>query len=175
MTREEKVVAIEELRGMLVDSSFIYVADSSDMDVASINDFRRAAHNKGVTVKVAKNTLIQKALEHASEDKGFAKLYDVLKGQSTLLLSENPKAAALLLEEFRKTSEKPLLKAAYIDTDVYVGDDKIKNLTKLRSKEEMVGEIIGLLQSPIKNVVGALKSGGSTIASLVKALEEREG
>lgn len=178
MTREGKAEIIAELRGMLEDSSFVYLADSSDMTVAKVNDFRRACFEKGIKVKVAKNTLIQKALESVDAEKGFDKLFPVLKGQSTLMISENPKAPAVLIKEFRKTGgddvERPLLKAAYIDTDVIIGDDQLDSLTKLRSKEEIIGEVITLLQSPIKNVIGAIKSGGSTVASLVKALEERE-
>lgn len=175
MTREEKAVIIEELRDMLVDSSFIYLADSSEMTVAKVNDFRRACFQKGIKVKVAKNTLIQKALEGADESKNFAALFPQLKGQSTLLISENPKAPAQLIKDFRGEDAKPMLKAAYIDTDVIVGDDKLSALTKLRSKEEVLGEVIGLLKAPMQRVVGAVQSGGATIAGLVKALEEREG
>lgn len=176
MTREEKAGVIDELHEMLNGQSFIYLADSSDMTVAKVNDFRRACFEKGIKVKVAKNTLIQKALEKAGEE--YNDLFPVLKGQSTLMISENPKAPAVLIKEFRKDGgdeERPLLKAAYIDSDVIVGDDQLETLTKLRSKEEIIGEVIQLLQSPIQRVVGAIQSGGSTVASLVKALEEREG
>ena len=129
--------------------------------------------DKGISVKVAKNTLIQKALEDAPESKGYAALFDILKGPTTILISSNPKAPAKLLEEFRKTEDRPLLKAAYIDTSVFIGDDQLASLVKLKSKEEMVGEIIGLLQSPSKRIASQLTATGSKIAGIVKTLEER--
>ena len=175
MTREEKAIAIAELKEDLGNASFIYLADSSTMTVARINNFRRLCFQKGVQVKVAKNTLIKKALEEQDAEKGFEALYDSLKGQTTLLISDNPKAPAELLKEFRETDERPLLKAAYIDSDVFVGDDKIKELTKLKSKEELLSDIIGLLLSPAKNIATQLDTPGSKLASLVQVLAEREG
>jgi large subunit ribosomal protein L10 len=173
MTRDEKAVAIEELEKELGETPFFYLADSSTMTVAKINSFRRACYNQGITVKVAKNKLIQKALERYPESKGYAALYEVLHGPTTILISSNPKAPALLLEEFRKTDERPILKAAYIDSSVYIGDDQLKPLTKLKSKEEMIGEIIGLLQSPMQRVASQITATGTKIAGIVKTLEER--
>ncbi len=177
MTRDQKTNTIEELKEKFSNNNFFYVADSSAMTVAKINDFRRACYDKDITVKVYKNTLIQKALESFGEEKGFAPLYDTLKGQSTLLFSETANLPAKVLEEFRKGDKsdnpKPALKAAYIDSDVYVGDDQIKSLASLKSKEDLIGDVMLLLQSPIKNVVGSLQSGGNTISGLLKALEER--
>ncbi len=175
MTKEDKSAAIAELKSELVDTPFFYLADSSTMTVAKINNFRRQCFAQGIKVKVAKNTLIRKALEGQPESKGYAGLFEVLHGPTTILISDNPKAPALLLEAFRKTEERPLLKAAYIDSSVYVGDDQIKPLTKLKSKEEMVGEIIGLLQSPGRRLASQIKATGSKIAGIVKTLEEREG
>lgn len=175
MTREEKTAAIAELQEELGASPFFYLADSSTLPVAKINKFRRLCFEKGIKVKVAKNTLIRKALENESESKGYAGLFDSLSGPTTILISSNPKAPAQLLEEFRKTEERPILKAAYIDSSVYVGDDQIAVLTKLKSKEEMIGEIIGLLQSPGRRLAAQLTATGSKIAGIVKTLAERDG
>jgi large subunit ribosomal protein L10 len=173
MTREEKTVAIEELKEELGNSSFFYLTDSSTLTVAKINKFRRMCFEKGITVKVAKNTLIKKALENEPESKGYAALFGSLHGPTTILISSNPKAPAKLLEEFRKTEERPLLKAAYIDSSVYIGDDQLATLVKLKSKEEMIGEIIGLLQSPGRRLASQITASGSKVAGIVKALAER--
>ncbi len=175
MTRDEKTAAIAELKEELGSSPFFYLTDSSTLTVAKINKFRRMCFDQGITVKVAKNTLIQKALESEPESKGYAALYGSLSGPTTILISSNPKAPAKLLEDFRKTEERPLLKAAYIDSSVYIGDDQLATLVKLKSKEEMVGEIIGLLQSPGRRLASQLTASGSKIAGIVKTLEEREG
>ncbi|MEZ4919094.1 MAG: 50S ribosomal protein L10 [Saprospiraceae bacterium] len=173
MTREEKAVAIAELKEELGNSPFFYLADSSTMTVAKINKFRRMCFEKGVKVKVAKNTLIEKALQDQDESKGFAGLFESLKGQTTLLISPNPKAPAQLLEEFRKTDDYPVLKAAYIDSSIYVGDDQLKTLTKLKSKEELLGDILGLLMSPAKTLASQLNATGSKVAGVVQVLAER--
>lgn len=174
MTREEKTAAIEELKEELGNTPFFYLTDSSTLTVAKINKFRRMCFEQGIKVKVAKNTLIKKALETAPESKGYAGLYDSLHGPTTILISANPKAPAKLLEEFRKTEEKPLLKAAYIDSSVYVGDEQLAVLTKLKSKEEMIGEIIGLLQSPARRLASQITASGSKLAGIVKTLAERD-
>ncbi|HLP92731.1 MAG TPA: 50S ribosomal protein L10 [Saprospiraceae bacterium] len=173
MTREEKTVAIEELKEELGNSSFFYLTDSSTLTVAKINKFRRMCFEKGITVKVAKNTLIKKALENEPESKGYAALFGSLHGPTTILISSNPKAPAKLLEEFRKTEERPILKAAYIDSSVYIGDEQLATLVKLKSKEEMIGEIIGLLQSPGRRLASQITASGSKVAGIVKALAER--
>jgi large subunit ribosomal protein L10 len=173
MTREDKSAAIAELKEELSGTPFFYLADSSTLPVAKINKFRRMCFEKGITVKVAKNTLIQKALEGEPESKGYAALFEALHGPTTILISSNPKAPAKLLEEFRKTEERPLLKAAYIDSSVFIGDDQLASLVKLKSKEEMIGEIIGLLQSPAKRIASQITATGTKIAGIVKTLEER--
>lgn len=173
MTREEKSAAIEELKEELGSTPFFYLTDSSTLTVAKINKFRRMCFEQGIKVKVAKNTLIKKALESEPESKGFAALYGSLHGPTTILISSNPKAPAKLLEEFRKTEERPLLKAAYIDSSVFIGDEQLASLVKLKSKEEMIGEIIGLLQSPARRLASQITASGSKIAGIVKALEER--
>jgi large subunit ribosomal protein L10 len=173
MTRDDKAAAIAELKEELLGTPFFYLADSSTMSVAKINKFRRMAFEKGISVKMAKNTLIKKALEAEPDSKGYSGLFDSLHGPTTILVSPNPKAPAQLLEEFRKTESHPLLKAAYIDSSVFVGDDQIAALTKLKSKEEMVGVIIGMLQSPGRRLAGQLTATGSKLAGIVKTLEER--
>lgn len=174
MTREDKSAAIAELREELSSSPFFYLADSSTLPVSKINKFRRLCFEKGITVKVAKNTLIRKALEDAPAEKGYQALFDALAGPTTIMISSNPKAPAQIIEDFRKTAERPLLKAAYIDTAVFLGDDQLKALTQLKSKDEMVGEIIGLLQSPARRLASQLKATGGKLAGIVKTLEERE-
>ena len=139
----------------------------------STTNLRRACFKAGVKLEVVKNTLLAKAME--GSDKDFGDLSQTLVGNTSLMFSETGNAPAKVIKEFRKKSDRPLLKGAYIEESVYVGDDQLENLVNIKSKEELLGEIIGLLQSPAKNVISALKSGGSTIAGIVKTLSEREG
>jgi len=171
MTREEKSQVIEQLTAQLSENPTIYLADISGLDAGATSNLRRACFKAGVTLSVVKNTLLSKAME--SSDKEFGELQDVLKGNTSLMLSETGNAPAKVIKEFRKKSEKPLLKGAYIEEAVYLGDNQLENLVNIKSKEELIGDIIGLLQSPAKNVISALKSGGSTIAGIVKTLQER--
>lgn len=173
MTREDKTAAIAVLTEELSNTPFFYLADSSTLTVAKINKFRRMAFEKNIKVKVAKNTLIQKALESQPESKGYAALYEVLNGPTTILICSNPKAPAKLITEFRKSEERPILKAAYIDSSVYLGDEQLAILSKLKSKEEVIGEIIGLLQSPARTLASQITATGSKLAGIVKTLEER--
>ncbi|MAB58360.1 MAG: 50S ribosomal protein L10 [Aequorivita sp.] len=173
MTREEKSQVIETLTAQLSDNANIYLADISGLDAGNTTNLRRACFKAGVQLAVVKNTLLKKAME--SSDKDFGELKDILKGNTSLMFSETGNAPAKVIKEFRKKSDKPLLKGAYIQESIYVGDNQLDSLVELKSKDELVGEIIGLLQSPAKNVISALKSGGSTIAGLVKTLSEREG
>ena len=173
MTRAEKTTAIAELKEKFSNNSFFYLTDSSTLTVEQVNKLRRLCFEKGVEMKVVKNTLAIKALEDAPEEKGYAGLFDSLKGPTAIMFTETANVPAKIIKEFREDGERPILKAAYIDTSVYVGDDQIKTLSALKSKEELIGEIITLLQSPAKNVVSSLQSGGSTIMGLLKALEER--
>jgi len=172
MTREQKRQVVADLTEKLNNSDNFYLTDASTLTVEQVNKFRELCYNKEVEYKVYKNTLIKKAMEAAEAD--YEEIYDALVGPSSIMFCEVANVPARALKEFRENFDKPVLKAAYIDTDVIKGDDQIEALSKLKSKEELVGEVIGLLQSPIKNVLGALQSGGNTIAGLVKALEERE-
>jgi len=173
MNKEEKGLIIEELANKLSSTPFFYIADTSGMTVAQINDFRRLCFNKGLDYKVYKNTLIQKAFDK----QGITGMEDVLKGTSGILFSpESNNLPAKIIKEYRRSAEnkeRPVLKGAYIDSDVIVGNDNLDMLVNLKSKAELVGEIIGLLQSPAKNVVSALKSSGGKIAGIVKTLSER--
>ena len=173
MTREEKSQVIEALTAQLSENANIYLADISGLNAGSTTNLRRACFKAGVQLAVVKNTLLKKAME--SSDKDFGELTEILKGNTSLMFSETGNAPAKVIKEFRKKSTIPLLKGAYIQESIYVGDDQLDNLVDLKSKDELVGEIIGLLQSPAKNVISALKSGGNTIAGLVKTLSEREG
>lgn len=173
MTRTDKTTAIAELKETFSNNQFVYFADSSAMTVEQINALRRMCFEKGVKVKVIKNTLAIKALESFPAEDGYEGLYQALKGPTTLMYAEQASTPAKVIAEFRKTSEKPLLKAAYIDKDVFLGDDQLDSLKALKSKEDLIGDVLLLLQSPIKQVLGSLNSGGSTIAGLLKALEER--
>lgn len=173
MTKSEKFAVVDELKEKFENNSNFYVTDSSTLTVAEVNDLRSICFEKGIEMRVVKNTLVKKALESFPEEKNYAELYDTLKGPTALMFCETANVPAKVIEEFRKTHERPVLKAAYIDTSVYVGDDQVKALTALKSREELIGEIVGLLQSPAKNVISALKSGGSTIAGILQTLEER--
>jgi large subunit ribosomal protein L10 len=175
MTREEKDVIIAELKGKFEQYPFFYITDAGGMTVEQVNSFRRMCFEQGLEYRVVKNTLIRKALEAIPGD--FSPLdTTALKGFSGILFTkENGKKPALMLKEFyKKGLEKPVLKAASIDADLFIGADQLDALTKLRSRQDMIGEIVTILQSPAKNVVSALQSGGSILAGLLKTLEERE-
>ncbi|NET35329.1 MAG: 50S ribosomal protein L10 [Cyanothece sp. SIO1E1] len=173
MTKAEKTATIEALKEKFSSTEFFYLTDSSTLTVEEVNKFRGLCFEKGIEMRVIKNTLARKALEALPEEKGYGDLYESLKGPTAILFTEVANAPAKVLKEFRKSAEKPVLKAAYIDTAVYVGDDQIDPLTKLKSKEDLIGEVITLLNSPAKNVISALQSGGATLSGLLKALEER--
>jgi len=173
MTREEKSQVIEDLTAQLADSANIYLADISGLNADTTSKLRRACFKANVKLAVVKNTLLAKAME--SSEKDFGGLPEILKGNTSIMLSETGNAPAKVIKEFRKKSDRPLLKGAFIEEAIYIGDDQLDALVDIKSREELIGEIVGLLQSPAKNVISALKSGGSTIAGLVKTLQEREG
>ncbi|KAA3634324.1 MAG: 50S ribosomal protein L10 [Bacteroidetes bacterium] len=173
MTRAEKAASIEELKGKFEEASFFYLTDASTLTVEQINKFRGMCFEKDIEMKVVKNTLAIKALESFPEERNYMGLYESLKGPTAILFTTTANVPAKVIKEFRKEAERPVLKAAYIDTDVFVGDEQLDALTNLKSKEDLIGEVITLLQSPVKNVLGALQSGGNTLSGLLKALEER--
>jgi large subunit ribosomal protein L10 len=173
MTREEKKQAIDKLTDLLADSKNVYLADISGMDADQTSKLRRLCFSKGVKLQVVKNTLLKKAME--SCDKDYNELYDVLKGNTSMMLSETANAPAKAIVEYlkkNKGAEKPLFKGALVDESVYAAD-QLSVLENLKSKEELIGDIITLLQSPAKNVISGLQSGGNTLAGLMKTLEER--
>jgi len=173
MTREEKSLVIEELTAELANNANIYLTDISGLNAGTTSALRRAAFKANVKLAVVKNTLLEKAME--ASDREFGDLPKVLKGNTSVMYSETGNVPAKLIKTFRKKSDKPLLKGAFIEESVYIGDEQLDMLVDIKSKEELIGEIVGLLQSPAKNVISALKSGGGTIAGLIKTLSEREG
>jgi len=174
MTRSEKSQMIDQLKEKFNGNPYFYFADSSELTVEQVSQLRRLCFEKGIEVKVVKNTLAKKALESVEERaESFEPLYESLKGQTTVFFADTANAPAKVIKEFRKSFAKPVLKAAYIDTDVFIGDDQLESLASLKSKEDLLGEVITLLQSPAKNVISALKSSGGTIAGILKTLEER--
>ncbi|MFC6858642.1 50S ribosomal protein L10 [Zunongwangia atlantica] len=172
MTREEKSKVIEDLTAQLADTSTIYIADISGLDAGTTSNLRRACFKANVKLAVVKNTLLTKAME--ASDKDFGDLPTTLKGNTSIMIAETGNAPAKVIKEFRKKNEKPILKGAFIDEAIYVGDEYLEALSNIKSKEEVIGDIIGLLQSPAKNVVSALKSSGGKIAGILKTLSEKE-
>ncbi|MEO8149434.1 MAG: 50S ribosomal protein L10 [Bacteroidia bacterium] len=172
MTRDEKNKIIDQLVETLSAYNGFYVTDISTLTVEKINQLRRLCFNKGVKLSVAKNTLIQKALERMNAVE-YEPVFGSLKGSSALMLSEGSSIPAKLIKEFRKKGDRPLLKCAYVESSVFIGDNQLDILASLKTKNELIGEIIGLLQSPMQRVLGGLQSGGHTIAGIIKTLESR--
>ncbi len=171
MTREEKSQVIQELTAQLADNQNIYLADISGLDASVTTDLRRACFKANVKLAVVKNTLLEKAME--ASDKDFGDLPSILKGNTSVMYSETGNAPAKIIKNFRKKSDRPLLKGAFIEEAIYIGDDQLDALVDIKSREELIGDIIGLLQSPAKNVVSALKSSGGKLAGIVKTLSEK--
>lgn len=159
MTKQEKNEVIELLKGKFSQYNNFYITDTESLSVAQVSDLRRHCFNKNVEMKVAKNTLIRKALESIDSEK-YAGIYDSLHQVTALMFSENPKEPAVIISSFRKdgNKEKPVLKAAFINGDVFVGDNQLKALTQIKTKNELIGEVIGLLLSPIQRVLGQLEN-----------------
>jgi large subunit ribosomal protein L10 len=174
MTREEKAQIIEELSEKFANNAHFYITDASGFTVAQVNNFRRLCFKSGLEYKVYKNTLIRKALEK-QEGTDYSPLFKTLHGFSGVLFSkETGNLPAKVIKEFRvKLEGKPVLKAASINSDLFIGDENLNMLSELKSKNELIGDVIALLQSPAKNLISALQSGKNTVAGLVKALEER--
>tara|TARA_Y100001935_G_C17230378_1_gene470077 strand:- start:40 stop:561 length:522 start_codon:yes stop_codon:yes gene_type:complete len=172
MTKQEKVQAIEDLTAQLAENQNIYLTDVSDLDALTTSNLRRACFKAGVKLTVVKNTLLAKAME--ASDKDFGDLTGVLKGNTAMMFAESGNGPAKVIKDFRKKSDRPILKGAYIEEAVYLGDDQIEALVNIKSKDELIGEIITLLQSPAKNVVSALQSSGGTLAGIIKTLAEKE-
>jgi len=157
MTKDQKVVAIQEIKDLLQDAKVVYVADLDGLNAAKSSEFRRQAFKQNIKVKVVKNTLLQKAMEQI-DGVDFSEMFETFKGNSALMIAETANAPAKLIKDFRKKEEKPALKSAFVQETFYLGDNNLDALVSIKSREEMIGEIIGLLQSPIQRVVSALQN-----------------
>lgn len=171
MRKELKHEIVQALAEQIKSYGSFYITDTADLTVDKVNNIRRKCFEQNIEIQVVKNTLIKKALLEAGVDS--EEIFGVLKGASTLLFAETNNAPAKLIKQLRKEGEKPVLKAAYIQETAFIGDNQLDALVNLKSKEELIADVIALLQSPAKNVISALQSGGNTISGLVKALEER--
>ena len=172
MRKEEKTKIINEIAALLSSYNNIYVADLTGLTVAKSNELRKFCFRKGVKLKVVKNTLLRKAMEQLETD--YSEMYPALHGNSAIMLSETGNIPARIIKNFRNNSPIPAIKVAFIDQSVYLGDNQIDVLYHLKSREELIGDIIGLLQSPARNVLSALQSGGGKLAGIVKTLSEKQ-
>ena len=173
MKKEDKSAIIKQLESTIQEYAHFYLADIGGMNAAETSNLRRTCFKQDIKLLVVKNTLLQKALESSAVN--YSELFGSLKGETTLMLSNSNNAPAKLIRDFSKASKtkKPVLKAAYVEESFYVGENQLESLIAIKSKNELIGELIGLLQSPAKNVVSALQSGGTTIHGVLKTLSER--
>jgi len=172
MNREEKAQYIDDLAAELSAATILYLTDTADLTVETVNNLRRRCFQSNISLKVVKNTLLKKAMDRV-EGKNYGELTTLLKGSTSIMISQEANAPARLIQEFRKKNQKPILKGAYIEEAIFVGDNQLVTLESMKSKEELIGEIVGLLQSPAKNVMSGLKGAGGKIAGILKTLEER--
>ena len=171
MTRVEKNQAIDNLTVKLNDANIFYITDIAGLDAENSSLLRRSCFKSDIQLEVVKNSLLKKALEKA--DGTYDELYDTLVGSTSIMFSSIGNGPAKIIKEFRKKSDKPLLKGAFIEEAIFIGDDNLDALVAIKSKEELIGDIVALLQSPAKNVISALQSSGGTIAGIVKTLSEK--
>jgi large subunit ribosomal protein L10 len=172
MRREEKEVIIDNLAQRLDETKHFYLTDISSLDAEQTSNLRRKCFEKDVSLLVVKNTLLRKAMEKSEGD--FNDLYDVLKDSTSIMFSETGNTPAKLIKELRKTMEKPLLKAAFVEESIYIGDDQLEVLSNIKSKDELLGDLLMLLQSPASNLVSALASSSSKMAGALLTLSEKE-
>lgn len=172
MNKEEKAKYISDLAAELTESNIFYLADTGELTVETVNALRRKCFQSNIRMRVVKNTLLEKAMEQV-EGKDFGDLKGILSGPTSIMFAEVGNVPAKLIKDFRKKNDKPVLKGAYIEEAVYVGDNQLDALVAIKSKEEVLGDIIGLLQSPAKNVISGLKNSGGKIAGILKTLENR--
>ena len=171
MKKEEKTQLIDSLAEQLKGANSFYLTDTSTLNAATTSRLRRTCFKRNVQLRVVKNTLLQKAMERTG--KSFEEFYPVLTGPTSIMFSEVPNDPARLIKEFRRTSPKPILKGAYVEESIYLGDDQLDVLIIIKSRLELIGDLIGLLQSPAKNVLSALQSGGNILSGIVKTLSEK--
>lgn len=172
MNKEEKIALVNELSSNLNKVNYMYLTDTSGLKSDEESKLRRLCNKNGVKLKVVKNILLKKAMEKSEKD--FSGITDALTGPTAMLIANNINAGAKLIKEFRKEHDKPVLKAAFIDNSCYLGEQHLELLAGMKTKEELIAEIIALLQSPIKNVIGSLQSGKHKLAGIVKTLSERD-
>jgi len=171
MKREDKAAIIDELSQKLKEASHFYLTDISSLNAEDTSDLRRKCFEKEIELVVVKNTLLRKAMEQSETD--YSAMFDVLKGNTSIMFTESGNVPGKLIKEFRKKSEKPIVKAAYVEETVYIGDNELDALANIKTKNELIAELISLLQSPAKNVVSALQSGGQTLTGVLKTLSEK--
>lgn len=172
MNKDQKAQYIEDLAQDLSKANIFYLADTAALTVETINQLRRRCFQQGIELRVVKNTLLAKAMAKV-EGRNYDNLASVLSGPTSIMFAEVGNAPAKLIKDFRKKNDKPVLKGAYIEEAIFIGDNQLDALEAIKSREELIGDIIGLLQSPAKNVISGLTSGGSKIAGILKTLEER--
>lgn len=172
MRKEDKNQLVESLVEKINNAPIIYVADTSELNAEDTSNLRRLCFKQDIKLTMVKNTLLKRAMEKS--EKNLDELYSVLKGPSSLMFSEVGNAPAKLIKEFRKTSSKPVLKGAYVEEMTYLGDDQLDLLVNIKSRDELIGDLIALLQSPAKNVISALQSGGQNLTGILKTLSEKD-
>ena len=173
MRKEDKKQLIDSLSQQLDENNNFYLTDVSELNALDTSNLRRLCFKYGIKMQVVKNTLLRKAMEKAGKD--YAELYETLKGNTSIMFAEAGNVPAKMIKEFRKKSERPLLKGAFIEEMTYLGDEQLNFLITIKSKDELIADVIALLQSPAKNVVSALQSGGGILSGILKTLSEKEG
>ncbi|MEJ2594060.1 MAG: 50S ribosomal protein L10 [bacterium] len=171
MRKEDKRQLIDSLTQQLDENNNFYLADVSELNAEDTSKLRRLCFKYGIKMQVVKNTLLKKAMEGAGKD--YQELYETLKGNTSILFAEAGNAPAKMIKEFRKKSERPVLKGAFIEEMTYLGDEQLDFLVSIKSKDEVIADLIALLQSPAKNVISALQSGGNTLTGILKSLSEK--
>jgi len=172
MKKELKVKIIEQLTSKINEANHVYLADIAELNAGDTSDLRRECFNNDLELTVVKNTLLKEAFEKAEGD--YSELYPILKGPTSVIFSEQGNTPAKLIKKFRKNHPKPVLKGAYVEETVYIGDDQVEVLSNIKSKNELIADVVALLQSPAKNVVSALQSSGGKLAGILKTLSEKE-
>ena len=171
MTKQEKSEHIKDLTNQLAEATNFYLTDISGLNAGMTSDLRRACYKANIKLSVTKNSFLEKAMEASKRD--FGELTTVLKGNTSVMYSDVGNAPAKVIKTFRKKSEKPFLKGAFIEENIYLGDDQLNVLVDIKSREELIGEVVTLLQSPAKNLISALKSGGGKISGIIKTLSNK--
>jgi len=171
MRKEDKQQLIDSIAQLLTDNSNFYLTDISSLNAEDTSNLRRECFKNGIRMQVVKNTLLRKAMEKV--DRGYDELYVTLKGNTSIMFAEAGNAPAKVIKAFRKTNDRPIVKSAFIEETIYIGDENLDFLTSIKSKNELVADIVALLQSPAKNVISALQSGGQTLTGILKTLSEK--